>query len=871
MRNVLTMIVAAMLCMGGYATDFKNVTKTGKLDALSLIAIQQMEQAKESTSQAKGFGGTSTTDTGSKRITATVQLKAGATTEDLKARGFSNSTTLVGNYSIVTTTIDSLQFLAEMQDVVRISFDKKEMNLNLTNANKTTGVDLIHKGKSTETTNRNLYFTLDRPYTGKGVMIGIFDSGFDPNHAMFLDKDGKSRFKMIIKENGTAITDPNIIANYKTDNTYYTHATNVSGIAAGYYEGDNFQLSGVAPEADLAMGPIMSSASDLVALKTLAEYCKEKGERLVTNMSYGSMYGPHDGSDLYSQILSNLIKEYDIIACNSVGNSGDQVLVQKHSFNSNTEQMKAIWDTYASSNELKSYITTSTDAPINMELFVGSYLDNFQKIITKYPIIVNGEATTLKIDDEFLKETTINIARENIHDNLAGYAIKCNATSFLKTDYRIGYIITSQKGQEVVVYNDTNYPFMTKYSDYTEGLTSNGTFNSTSSAKDMLVVGAYVTTTEIKTKSNGVVKMENKKGTWGTQEGDIAYFSSYGKRYDDILFPCIAAPGACIESAQNRFCTSYGGKKSITRTDTYKGQVYDFCAMKGTSQASPYMAGVAALWLEANPNLTHEEIKEIATKTANNDYLCEEGNYFHDQGKQAGAGKVNALAGIEYIINENSVVLDENEGVPTGCVGKKNVILKRKLSQTRYNTVVLPFSMTEEQINNAFGTDTKVYEYNPKSSNELIFNRTHEIQANKPFLMITNTTESEFKIKDVNIEEAEPITEGKHFNFRGYYGEPTYLTAGMFFFSGSILYYSEGNSLMKGYRAYIEPLDNEYNAKTMNMNIDGQTTSIHIFKENETTSPCCIYNINGQKMKESQRDKLPKGIYIQNGKKFIIP
>ena len=156
MRNVLTMIVAAMLCMDGYATDFKNVTKTGKLDALSLIAIQQMEQAKESTSQAKDFGGTSTADTGSKRITATVQLKAGATTEDLKTRGFNNSTTLVGNYSIVTTTIDSLQFLAEMQDVVRISFDKKEMNLNLTNANKTTGVDLIHKGKSTETTNRNL-------------------------------------------------------------------------------------------------------------------------------------------------------------------------------------------------------------------------------------------------------------------------------------------------------------------------------------------------------------------------------------------------------------------------------------------------------------------------------------------------------------------------------------------------------------------------------------------------------------------------------------------------------------------------------------------------------------------------------------------
>ena len=86
----------------------------------------------------------------------------------------------------------------------------------------------------------------------------------------------------------------------------------------------------------------MSSASDLVALKTLAEYCKEKGERLVTNMSYGNMIGPHDGSDLYSQVLNDLIKEYDIIACNSVGNCGDQVLVHKHNFSSNTTVLRVI-------------------------------------------------------------------------------------------------------------------------------------------------------------------------------------------------------------------------------------------------------------------------------------------------------------------------------------------------------------------------------------------------------------------------------------------------------------------------------------------------------------------------------------------------
>ena len=79
--------------------------------------------------------------------------------------------------------------------------------------------------------------------------------------------------------------------------------------------------------------------------------------------------------------------------------------------------------------------------------------------------------------------------------------------------------------------------------------------------------------------------------------------------------------------------------------------------MKGTSMSSPYMAGVAALWLEANPLLTHQEIKEIAMKTAINDKACNEDNHFIDEGRQAGAGKIDAYAGLMYILNENETTL----------------------------------------------------------------------------------------------------------------------------------------------------------------------------------------------------------------------
>ena len=84
---------------------------------------------------------------------------------------------------------------------------------------------------------------------------------------------------------------------------------------------------------------------------------------------------------------------------------------------------------------------------------------------------------------------------------------------------------------------------------------------------------------------------------------------------------------------------------------------YSFSGMKGTSMSSPYMAGVAALWLEANPNLSHQEIKEIAMQTAINDDACNEGNHFINEGRQAGAGKIGAYAGLKYILNENEATL----------------------------------------------------------------------------------------------------------------------------------------------------------------------------------------------------------------------
>ncbi|MCK5561975.1 MAG: S8 family serine peptidase, partial [Thermoplasmata archaeon] len=98
-----------------------------------------------------------------------------------------------------------------------------------------------------------------------------------------------------------------------------------------------------------------------------------------------------------------------------------------------------------------------------------------------------------------------------------------------------------------------------------------------------------------------------------TRDDDvIAYYSSRGPRRDngdgnpyDELKPDIAAPGTDIMQAQ------YG---SGLRDDG-SGNGYGSRG-SGTSYATPYIAGIVALMLEANPDLTPELAKEILHFTA---------------------------------------------------------------------------------------------------------------------------------------------------------------------------------------------------------------------------------------------------------------
>ena len=187
------------------------------------------------------------------------------------------------------------------------------------------------------------------------------------------------------------------------------------------------------------------------------------------------------------------------------------------------------------------------------------------------------------------------------------------------------------------------------------------------------------------------------------KKDDISTFSSVGPTVDGRTKPDITAPGAAVISATSRYYAQLNTSTAVAKSGN---DYYDVNI--GTSMASPAVAGTVALWLQANPQLTPTQIRDIIYATAIRDDFTGESSTdnFH-----WGAGKLDAYAGLKRII--------ESTGVSDATISDKafKIVCNRS---TRSATVYFVSKGRDAHLIVYDTMGRKMFSTNIKTSGELI-------------------------------------------------------------------------------------------------------------------------------------------------------
>jgi len=187
--------------------------------------------------------------------------------------------------------------------------------------------------------------------TGKGVIVGIVDTGIDWCHPDFVDPStGRSRILYLWDQTMSPIygehsplgfygveygnadinaalgmCNHSLVRSVDTDG----HGTHVAGIAAGNGTASGGLYRGMAPEADIIV--VKSDGSDPKLIDGV-DYVFQKaaalGKPAVVNLSWGGHLDPHDGTSFLDTVLDYLSGSGRILVASAGNEGGDNIHAQ---------------------------------------------------------------------------------------------------------------------------------------------------------------------------------------------------------------------------------------------------------------------------------------------------------------------------------------------------------------------------------------------------------------------------------------------------------------------------------------------------------------------------------------------------------------
>ena len=599
------------------------------------------------------------TEATSTLTTVFVQMKDGVDDETLARYGCKKYAQL-GDIAIVTIPLDKVDSLSQQPEILRVEANDK-----------------AHPTMDTVPSISNLLplyeQTATHPaFTGQGVMMGLMDIGFDLTHPTLYNDTSLSKYRIKAFWDQLApntdndrlpvgsewLTTEDILSRQAaTDGREQNHGTHTTGIAAG--SGYNSPYRGVAWESDICLVAnavtedtvyidkadyyLYTTATDALGFKYLFDYADSQHKPCVVSFSEG--YTPLMDNDdrLFSLFLSRLVGPGHILV-SSAGNecqsltyfqkplgvertgSFIRVYHPKASYRMMTDGYPVICLT---AYQAKDVVSKELRLPMDSERWQGDLLID--------TLFINEDTCAVKISryqTPFVKGKTM-------------YHIQLTANREIHAVGRIAMVIEGTDCEAEVFGSSTNsfgnYDTDVRWNaaEKSHNILSPGNFDA------VITVGSTSHRLSYTNINGNVINDAND-----LEAGRLSWFSSVGPTIDKRTKPDVTAPGNYIISSLSSIYLEANPNATSYDIEHFNvgDRTYVWGAFSGTSMSTPVVAGTIALWLQAKPTLTPDDIRGILLRTCQHpeEQLSYPNNLY-------GYGEIDAYKGLLDILGISGI------------------------------------------------------------------------------------------------------------------------------------------------------------------------------------------------------------------------
>lgn len=572
----------------------------------------------------------------------------------------------------VNIPLNTLEGFLASDAVVRVENTDIPVTLMNDTAIYNNRVDLVQSGTA----------PLVSAYQGDGVLIGMIDDGIDLEHEDFQKPNGDTRVRFIWDQlvagtsgpqpygYGFEWTELDINAGNCTHAeavNAFSHGTHVTGIAAGNGRATG-EFTGMAPEADIIAVAFNYNRPFLSSVLDATDYIFKKADAMgmpcVINGSLGTYIGSHDGSDLTAQMIDALLDERGgrvmVVAAGNGGrhkyhlgyNVTSDTTFTWFKFNSTAGDIFfQLWADTADFNNV--FFSFGADDPstwdsvatlgfLNVKTDYAGISGAGGALIKNFTLTDNGGfvasiSTQLTIvDGKYLYEAIISPQNNTFYwrfitTGSGKFDIWSSKALMNFSDMVYSGLPSAGQVPSIVNYKepDTLYTITSSY-NCSDHIISVGNYNNRGTYVD------YYNTTQYSPFVLGDIYPDDEP----VREQNLG--SSIGPTRDGRIKPDVAAPGGWVISSGNARYISDAINSGNPNNYEKIAQDGRHFRSNGTSQASPMVAGAAALYLQKNPNAYWYEVKDAIISSAFQDqFTGTEPNIVF------GHGKLDAFAALQ--------------------------------------------------------------------------------------------------------------------------------------------------------------------------------------------------------------------------------